>query len=104
MKQLFTIFLVLGLVVPCLAITTEEVVNTDKSVTISITFQEDEYTMFGFDKEPVAWITNFIYVNLRDKLRYETTLPSPKTPEEENQELLERAKKIKAEKEASLLE
>ena len=94
--------MVLSLATPLYAVTVSEKVNVDKSVDITISYTEDEYTMFSFDKTTSAdWLLNAITINLKDKLRYETTLPSVQTPEEITVDLLKKAKKIKLEKDAN---
>jgi len=102
MKKLIVVLMVLSLATPLYAVTVSEKVNVDKSVDITISYTEDEYTMFSFDKTTSAdWLLNAITINLKDKLRYETTLPSVQTPEEITVDLLKKAKKIKLEKDAN---
>ena len=102
MKKLIVVLMVLSLATLLYAVTVSEKVNVDKSVDIIISYTEDEYTMFSFDKTTSAdWLLNAITINLKDKLRYETTLPSVQTPEEITVDLLKKAKKIKLEKDAN---
>ena len=102
MKQLFVVLLVLGLAIPCFAITSDEVVTQDE-VTISITFTQDEYDLFSLDKgDPKEWIRNACFVNnYRRKERIKETLTKDIVVSEED--ILAEIEKIKLEKDANLM-
>ena len=97
MKQLLAVLMVLGLAIPCFAITAEETKSGDNT-TISITFTQDEYDLFSLDKgDPKEWIRNACEVNnsrrkerMKDKLK--------KDVEVSEEAILKEIEKIKAEK------